>query len=279
MQCHTPLPCDTHCRIRPAAPRRRQLRTRDCVDCDILLLCRTRPIVETSRNIAFGCYATPYAGLAQQLAAVQLSPLHNFWSDVYDFNPSPGNWRLLSEDLASDVQQLLSAPPAEVAALLAPPPRVSFDGVGLVRDHAAGGGAGSAGEASLFSTWGDRPLPGDSDWARLLVLMPPGGPEGSDAAAAAAFARHQALTFRSIKLVRCNAAPMNADLAKQLAAMAGWRKGVEKQLAAGGDVIGLEFAGTQSQCDVLTSECHRLQLPCTPNDDAMALFRHLGIDG
>jgi protein XRP2 len=45
----------------------RQLRTRDCSGCDIQLLCRTRPIIESSTDMAFACFGLPYAGLAQQL--------------------------------------------------------------------------------------------------------------------------------------------------------------------------------------------------------------------
>ncbi|KAF6257092.1 tubulin binding cofactor C-domain-containing protein [Scenedesmus sp. NREL 46B-D3] len=96
-----------NCRNCQLACITRQLRTRDCHDCSVLLHSRTRPIIESSAGIALGCYCTPYAGLAQQMAAVQLSPMHNFWSDVYDFTPVEGaaaaaadgqgskNWRLL----------------------------------------------------------------------------------------------------------------------------------------------------------------------------------------
>jgi hypothetical protein len=102
----------------------RQLRTRDCKDCSVLLRSRTRPIIESSTGIALGCYCTPYAGLAQQMAAVQLSPLHNFWSDVFDFTPaeaaageqSSKHWRLLPAGIS--LQQHMGQLPEQVQQLL-----------------------------------------------------------------------------------------------------------------------------------------------------------------
>jgi hypothetical protein len=116
----------------------RQLRCRDCTDCSLLLLCRTRPIIESSRGMAFGCYDAPYVGLAAQMAAAQLSPFHNFWGDVFDFTPAgnsaapsaasaaqqdcseqqQGNWTLLPS--TATVAQLLGNPslPDQVLQLL-----------------------------------------------------------------------------------------------------------------------------------------------------------------
>jgi hypothetical protein len=94
----------------------RQLRCRGCADCNLLLLCRTRPIVESSSGMGFGCYDAPYEGLAAQMSAAQLSPFHNFWSDVFDFTPAAAaaeagsaqqqsNWRLLPD--TPSLQELL----------------------------------------------------------------------------------------------------------------------------------------------------------------------------
>lgn len=130
----------------------RQLRCRDCDDCNLLLLCRTRPIIESSSGMAFGCFDAPYAGLAAQMAAAGLSPFHNFWSNVFDFTPAAAtawtagrgasegasaggsaagpaavpaqpsaeqqNWRLLEPTVL--VRQLLGNPelPAEVLQLM-----------------------------------------------------------------------------------------------------------------------------------------------------------------
>lgn len=91
--------------------------------------------------MAFGCYDAPYAGLAAQMAAANLNPFHNFYSDVYDFTPaghtSAGtaeigastaaaaavqapqpNWWLLPE--TASVQQLLANPqlPAAVQSMM-----------------------------------------------------------------------------------------------------------------------------------------------------------------
>jgi hypothetical protein len=59
-------------------------------DCTVLLHCRTKPIVESCKNVRFGCLAgrgAEYAGFGAQLVGAGMSPLHNFWSHVYDFTP------------------------------------------------------------------------------------------------------------------------------------------------------------------------------------------------
>lgn len=100
MLCSTFIRNCTNCQL---ACITRQLRTRDCHSCDILLMSRTRPIIESSTNIGIGCYSTPYAGLAQHMAMAKLNPFHNFWSDLFDFTPAATptsqqhqrNWKLL----------------------------------------------------------------------------------------------------------------------------------------------------------------------------------------
>jgi hypothetical protein len=94
----------------------------------LLLRSRTRPIIESSTGIALGCYCTPYAGVAKQMAAVQLSPLHNFWSDVFDFTPAEGaaagaagaadskHWQLLPA--GTSLEQHMRQVPQQVQQLL-----------------------------------------------------------------------------------------------------------------------------------------------------------------
>jgi protein XRP2 len=63
-------------------------------DSALALLCRSRPIVEASCGLRLACYDLQYAGLGAQLQQQRMSPLHNFWSHVYDF--TPGGRRVLS---------------------------------------------------------------------------------------------------------------------------------------------------------------------------------------
>lgn len=87
----------------------RQFRARDCRGCAVSLHCRTRPAVEKSGGLEFGCFAFPYAGLASQMAACGLSPLTNFFADVHDFTPRPQepgggrapNWRVAERGAAA----------------------------------------------------------------------------------------------------------------------------------------------------------------------------------
>ena len=75
-----------------------QLRLRDCVSTDIALHSRSRPVIESSKNIGIGCFAGPqYLDLRWQLARASLSVYSNLFSSVHDFTPAEGNWHLLSQ--------------------------------------------------------------------------------------------------------------------------------------------------------------------------------------
>ncbi|KAL0045459.1 hypothetical protein WJX82_007249 [Trebouxia sp. C0006] len=73
----------------------RQFRTRDCCDCRCMLACGTKPIIEASSGIQFGCFDVGYQALTAQLETIGLSRFQNFWSDVYDFTPGTGHWDFL----------------------------------------------------------------------------------------------------------------------------------------------------------------------------------------
>eukprot|EP00672_Neobodo_designis_P004808 CAMPEP_0174855988 /NCGR_PEP_ID=MMETSP1114-20130205/34772_1 /TAXON_ID=312471 /ORGANISM="Neobodo designis, Strain CCAP 1951/1" /LENGTH=372 /DNA_ID=CAMNT_0016090763 /DNA_START=128 /DNA_END=1246 /DNA_ORIENTATION=+ len=101
-----------------------QIRLRDCRDTDMALHTRSRPVIESSKNIGIGCFAGPqYLDLRWQLARASLSVYDNIYSAVHDFTPAPGNWHLL--------------PPAQAAALIPSlepllPPGAAIDGEGDV---------------------------------------------------------------------------------------------------------------------------------------------------
>jgi protein XRP2 len=65
-----------------------QYRARECENCDTLLFASTAPVVESSKNMRFGCFRFFYFNLAHQFKAVKMSVYDNKWSEVYDFTPS-----------------------------------------------------------------------------------------------------------------------------------------------------------------------------------------------
>eukprot|EP00736_Rhodelphis_marinus_P005775 Rmarinus@m.5103 len=74
-----------------------QFRLRDCRNLKILLYTQTRPIIEESRNIGFGCFDYNYPELRRQFDAAKLSVFNNPWGVVYDFTKGAGHWYFLPE--------------------------------------------------------------------------------------------------------------------------------------------------------------------------------------
>jgi hypothetical protein len=68
--------------------QRRRYRARDLTNVATLLYCQTEPVIESSKNVSFGCFAFAYLPLASQFVAAKLSPWDNRWSEVYDFTPN-----------------------------------------------------------------------------------------------------------------------------------------------------------------------------------------------
>ncbi|CAK0891274.1 unnamed protein product, partial [Prorocentrum cordatum] len=116
-----------------------QMRTRDCLDCNILVLVPGRPTIEASRGMRFGPLLTAYEGFEGQMQGnekifyayavfpdpkVEASGLARrfeeggeacHWRNVYDFSsndPACGNWSALSRREAQAV--LASFPAAPV---------------------------------------------------------------------------------------------------------------------------------------------------------------------
>jgi len=85
----------TNCRIIVAC---QQFRMRDCHSCEVLLYCLTEPVIESSKDIRFGCFYFAYDHLAEQFQNAQLSLYHNMWSYIYDFNSNAAqtHYQLLS---------------------------------------------------------------------------------------------------------------------------------------------------------------------------------------
>lgn len=225
----------------------RQLRTRDCKSCQISLLCRTRPVVESSTNLGFGCYDLDFKQLDGLMQKVKLGPFHNFWSHIFDFTPKDGNWRILPAGAEISTAALLAPLPEEAKAVLDDKPPA----------------------ASVYVTHGERePLPSGE---YLFVLFPP---KCADAAADIA----QAVSEQG-QLLRTNRVALNAESAAQVAGEAGWGKPAQKDLAAAGTCVGLELMlpadGVAGIQDVVAAAGGFT----TDAEGAAAAFRYMGVDG
>lgn len=64
----------------------KQLRTRDCVDCEVHLYAKTDPIVEKSHRMAFAPFDAACPRLDSLFASASLPVSVNHWSRVYDFS-------------------------------------------------------------------------------------------------------------------------------------------------------------------------------------------------
>eukprot|EP00899_Mesostigma_viride_P001424 jgi/Mesvir1/11282/Mv01076-RA.1 len=73
----------------------RQFRTRDCKEVDMLLFCTTRPVIEASSGMRFGCFDVNYRGIQEHLDLVKMSRWRNHWSYIHDFTPKPRNYEFL----------------------------------------------------------------------------------------------------------------------------------------------------------------------------------------
>jgi hypothetical protein len=75
-----------------------QLRCRDLIGCEIMVLCRTQPVIESSTDLGFCCWNFGYKGLTEQLQEAELSPFHNFWSKIHSFTRhKTASWRFIEE--------------------------------------------------------------------------------------------------------------------------------------------------------------------------------------
>lgn len=79
----------------------KQFRTRDCVDCNVYLYCKTEPIIESSTNLKFAPFNGAYPGHDKAMVAANLNPEQNLWYAIYDFNDeskSGVNWSYVQEE-------------------------------------------------------------------------------------------------------------------------------------------------------------------------------------
>ncbi|KAG1665290.1 hypothetical protein FOA52_015867 [Chlamydomonas sp. UWO 241] len=226
----------------------RQLRTRDCVDIDVALFCRTRPVIEASTDMRFTCFDLNYEALAPQMKAAKLDALHNFWSHVYDFTPATGkaaNWSLLGPE--ASVESLLGSPEL---------PEKAAEALGKVETGA------------LLVTWGDRSPAPSPDY--VFILFPPKAAEA--AGTWVAEARSKGVLLRANKVV------LEAGAAGNIAATAGWQSKDAKLLSSGGPCVGFELSGSKCAA-ALSPSASAAGALISEEEDAGRMFRYTGLEG
>ncbi|KAG2483533.1 hypothetical protein HYH03_017638 [Edaphochlamys debaryana] len=250
----------------------RQLRTRGCHDCSVALYCRTRPIVEASYNMSFGCFDMPYTAMEGHLRAAKLSPLHNYWWHIYDFTPKDGNWRLLPA--GTTTLSLVQPLPQEVAPSFAPQPA---EAPAQEAEQAP-----AALPSTLLLTRAESPEAAGGRYVFALF-------EGARREAALGLAKQ--LSDKGW-LLFTNEAKLSPDTAESLAGEARWAKGVASQLSppqpkakkgqpqqAPPPCVGLEAAVPEAQAGEVGELLRGAGAHVTAQTAAGNTFRTMGVDG
>ncbi len=100
----------------------KQLRFREAHNCTVLAACHSRPVIEASTGLRFGCWRLWYQGLQAHLTAAKIDVWANKWNHVYDFDTAQGaggtvNWSSLdSPQEISAAKSIVQAAPAALAA-------------------------------------------------------------------------------------------------------------------------------------------------------------------
>lgn len=231
----------------------RQYRSRDCKNIDTFLHVTTRPIIETSSNMRFGCWDFHYDGLKEQMASAGISVYQNFWSHIYNFNPDSATWSLMPPDATS-------------IAALEPLPE-AFPELEGVADLLAGG----ATPPLCARTWGERDPP-DSSGEGCLIMIP-----SADAHMAAEVL--QMAETAKVLLVRTNLCQLNEAWLKPFLEEGGVEgaAALVKSLAKG-KCVGLEFGGAGCG-EALRRVASSGGFAMLDNKDLYAEWRYMGVEG
>ena len=99
-----------------------QFRVRGCHHCKIQLICPTQPIIESSSDVAFGCFQCSYPQLREQFKSADLSLYCNQWSQIHDFTTGTENcnWTLLPLETVASINVLEGDTLAAVGASYSP---------------------------------------------------------------------------------------------------------------------------------------------------------------
>ncbi len=117
-------PCESSVFIRTVKNSRfmvaaQQIRLRDCSSLLVSsFISAGQPVIETSKDIKFGCFDLNYFGLAQQFHSAGLSEWNSDWSKIHDFsaklNEPTGNWEFLPpetgrKEILGDLSEVVGA--------------------------------------------------------------------------------------------------------------------------------------------------------------------------
>ena len=226
----------------------RQYRCRDCKDVDTHLHVTTRPIIETSTNMRFGCWDFHYEGLEAQMRSAGISEWQNFWSHIYNFNPDDATWSLMPPDRTaiSVLEPLPDVPELEgIAAALADGARPPL----------------------CVRTLGERPPPGSTKEG-CLILVP---------ACDAHMAREicDMAHAAKVSLVRTNRCQFTEAWATSF--LTGGGAAYHPELCKG-KAIGLEFGG-EGCADAMRGVASSGGFPMLENPDQYAEWRYMGVEG
>ena len=229
----------------------RQYRSRDCVNIDTHLHVTTRPIIETSTNMRFGCWDFSYPGLEAQMDAAGISPYQNFWSHIFNFNPDTATWSLL---------------PADTTALAALEPLPDVPELVGVADALADGAC----VHPICRTWGERD-PTDGSGEGCLVLVP-----SADAHMAAEIIAMASAAKTT--LVRTNHAKVSEAWARGFLEEGGVDSGMYAKALSEGGCVGLEFGGVGC-ADAMRGVASNGGFAMLTDPNHYAEWRYMGVEG
>lgn len=87
-----------------------QFRTRDCKKIKAFLCCVTKPIIEATTGIKFGCLQYHYPDMMDHMTAASLSIFNNNWYQIHDFTPVPGENNYTFMENADAIQKYMQCP-------------------------------------------------------------------------------------------------------------------------------------------------------------------------
>eukprot|EP01006_Ploeotia_vitrea_P066214 TRINITY_DN94538_c0_g1_i1.p1 TRINITY_DN94538_c0_g1~~TRINITY_DN94538_c0_g1_i1.p1 ORF type:complete len:355 (+),score=10.16 TRINITY_DN94538_c0_g1_i1:52-1116(+) len=222
-------PCQSSCYIRNSKRCKivaacGQFRMRDCKDMQMLVYCASKPVIESSKHIEFGCFDLFYFNLQEQFDRAELSVFNNKWSDVYDYTGSGvANYSYLEPCIkAKDLIPALSE---------------------VMPDDFTEHEEGNPGKDIVVPlTWGERPLPCAGE-ACCAVFHP------SSVEACNSFLQHLAKEESNLVVTHMRETRMDVGQAKELFSHCDLEESMLRCIE--GPIIGVGIFGVNA-CHVVT---------------------------